>query len=36
MRLIIDRAHDVRRHMAGWTGTTAAADLDTRLADLAS
>lgn len=33
---IIDRAHDVRRHMAGWTGTTAAADLDARLADLAS
>ena len=36
VRPIIDRAHDVRRHMAGWTGTTAAADLDARLADLAS
>lgn len=36
VRPIIDRAHDVRAHMAGWTGTTAAADLDARLADLAS
>jgi hypothetical protein len=36
VRPIIDRAQDVRRHMAGWTGTAAAADLDARLADLAS
>lgn len=36
VRPIVDRAHAVRRHMAGWTGTTAAADLDARLADIAS
>lgn len=36
VRPIIDRARDVRAHMAVWTGTTAAADLDARLADLAS
>lgn len=36
VRPIIDRANAVRAHMAGWTGTTAAADLDARLADLAS
>lgn len=36
VRPIIDRAHDVRAHMARWTSTPAAADLDARLADLAS
>lgn len=36
VRPIIDRANDVRAHMARWTGTLAAADLDARLADLAS
>jgi hypothetical protein len=36
VRPIIDRAQDVRRHMARWTSTPAADDLDARLADLAS
>ena len=36
VRPIINRAHDVRAHMALWTNTPAAADLDARLADLAS
>jgi hypothetical protein len=36
VRPIVDRAQDVRRHMAGWTSTPAADDLDARLADLAS